>query len=77
MIAEHFANLKAMAEGDTVAPAMPRSARAAISILALLEKAANTEAMPNAAPPIISSLRRPSRSPSVPIVIRNPENMKP
>ena len=35
-------------EGASVAPATPSSARAAISIAALLEKAASTEAKPNA-----------------------------
>ena len=64
-------------EGASVAPARPSTAREKISISALREKAARTEAAPNAAAPISNSLRRPIRSPSVPIVIRNPATMKP
>jgi hypothetical protein len=64
-------------EGASVAAATPRSARATMSISALVEKAASTEAAPNAAAPISSSRRRPIRSPSVPIVIRNPAIRKP
>ena len=57
--------------------AMPSAARAAISISALVEYAATTDAAPNAAAPISSSRRRPIRSPRVPIVIRNPAIMNP
>jgi hypothetical protein len=64
-------------DGASVAAAIPSSARATISISALVEKAAKTEAAPNAAAPISSSLRRPIRSPSVPIVIRLPATRKP
>jgi hypothetical protein len=64
-------------EGARVAPATPSSARVAISISVLFENAASTEAAPKAAAPIKSSRRRPIRSPSVPIVIRNPANRKP
>ncbi len=64
-------------EGASVAPAIPSSARAAISISALVESAASTEAAPNAAAPISSNRRRPIRSPSVPIVISNPATRKP
>ena len=59
-------------EGASVAPATPSSARVAISIPALVEKAASTDATPKQAAPISSSLRRPMRSPSVPIVISDP-----
>jgi hypothetical protein len=62
----------ARVEGSTVAPAIPRTVRVAISISGLVEKAANTDAMPNAAAPIKSSLRRPILSPRVPIVTRKP-----
>ena len=64
-------------DGASVAPATPSSARAAISISALVDSAANTEARPKAAAPIRSRRRRPIRSPSVPIVISNPATMKP
>ena len=64
--------ISAMVDGISVAPATPSSARAAISISALVEKAATTEAAANAAAPISRSLRRPIRSPRVPIVTRNP-----
>jgi hypothetical protein len=64
-------------DGASVAPATPSSARIATRTSALLENAASAEAMPNAAAPINSSLRRPIRSPSVPIVIRNPATRKP
>jgi hypothetical protein len=64
-------------EGASVAPAIPSSARAAISIVALVEKAASTEAAPNDAAPIISSRRRPKRSPSVPMVMSDPATRNP
>lgn len=64
-------------EGMSVAPATPSRARATISHRALGAKAAKTEAAPKAAIPIISSRRRPIRSPSVPIVIRKPAMKKP
>ena len=50
-------------EGASVAPAMPSSARAAISCSALREPAASAEAMAKAAAPISSRGRRPTRSP--------------
>ena len=64
-------------EGISVAPAIPSSARVATSISALVENAASTEATPKAAAPISSSLRRPIRSPSVPMVISRPATRKP
>ena len=64
-------------EGASVAPATPSSARATISISALVEKAASSEAPPNAAAPMNSNLRRPIRSPSVPMVINSPATRKP
>ena len=64
-------------DGASVAPATPSSARAAISIPELLERAARTEATPKAAAPIIRSRRRPIRSPSVPIVMSDPATRKP
>jgi hypothetical protein len=64
-------------EGASVAAATPRSARETISIATLVEKAASTAAAPKAAAPIRRSRRRPTRSPSVPIVIRKPARKKP
>jgi hypothetical protein len=64
-------------DGASVAPAMPSNARVAISIGAVRENAARTDAMPNAVAPISSSRRRPMRSPSVPIVMREPATRKP
>jgi hypothetical protein len=64
-------------EGPSVAAATPSRARAAMSISALVEKAASTEAAPNPAAPIISRRRRPMRSPSLPIVISRPAIRKP
>ena len=64
-------------DGAMVAPATPSSARVAISISALVENAAATDATPNAAAPMSSSRRRPIRSPSVPIVISDPATRKP
>ena len=64
-------------EGAIVAPAIPSSARVAISISGLVENAHRSDASPNATAPISSSLRRPIRSPSVPIVISAPATMKP
>ena len=69
--------ISARVEGISVAPATPRIARAAISISALPEYAARAEAAPNPTAPIISSRRRPTRSPSAPIVIRNPASTNP
>jgi hypothetical protein len=64
-------------EGASVAPATPRIARVAISIAALVDRAAAIDDSPNDAAPISSSRRRPMRSPSVPIVIRHPAKTKP
>jgi hypothetical protein len=64
-------------EGARVAAATPRSARETINISTLFEKAASTDAAPKAAAPIRRSRRRPMRSPSVPIVTRNPARKKP
>jgi len=64
-------------EGARVAPAIPRRARVAMSIRALVENAANTEPMPKAVAPIRSSRRRPIRSPSVPMVISDPATRNP
>lgn len=64
-------------DGATVAPATPRIARDAMSIAALFEKAASTDAAPNAAAPISRRRRRPIRSPSVPIVISDPATRNP
>jgi hypothetical protein len=64
-------------DGASVAPASPSSARVAISIPALVEKAASTEPAPKAAAPKRSSRRRPIRSPSVPMVINDPATRNP
>ncbi len=64
-------------DGAIVAPAMPSSARAAISMPALDASAASTDAAPNPAAPSSSSRRRPMRSPSEPIVISSPATMNP
>jgi hypothetical protein len=64
-------------DGAMVAPAMPSRARLRMSISALVENAARSEVAPNAAAPMSSSLRRPMRSPSVPIVTRKPATMNP
>jgi hypothetical protein len=64
-------------DGARVAPATPSSARPPINIAGLMENAATTETTPNAAAPVSSSRRRPIRSPSVPMVTRNPATMNP
>ncbi len=64
-------------DGIRVAPATPSTARAAISIAAVVENAASTEATPNALAPISRSRRRPMRSPSVPMVMSEPAIRKP
>ena len=64
-------------DGASVAPANPSSARAAISIPALVAKAASTDVTANAPAPISSIRRAPIRSPSAPIVISAPATMKP
>ena len=48
-----------------------------MSIVGFTENAANTDAAANAAAPISSSLRRPIRSPRVPIVISEPATRNP
>ncbi len=73
----NIVKIRAKVDGASVAPARPSRARAPISIGAVVENAASTEAAPNAAAPIISSLRRPIRSPRVPIVISAPATKKP
>jgi hypothetical protein len=64
-------------DGARVAAETPSSARAAMSIVALVEKAARTETAPKTPAPISSSLRRPMRSPSVPIVMSDPATRNP
>ncbi|MGC0417225.1 hypothetical protein ABIA38_002739 [Embleya sp. AB8] len=64
-------------DGARIAPATPSTARAAISIAGLVEYAATTEVAPNTAAPISNNFRRPIRSPSLPIVIRNPARVNP
>jgi hypothetical protein len=67
--------INAIVEGIRVAPEMPSRARAMISIVGVVEYAQRIEARPNTAAPISSSRRRPIRSPSVPMVTRNPASM--
>ncbi|PKD22293.1 hypothetical protein AO056_04390 [Aeromonas hydrophila] len=69
--------ISAMVDGAMVAPARPSSARAAISSSAVWAMAASAEANAKNAAPSNSSRRRPMRSPSVPMVIRNPATKKP
>ena len=64
-------------DGASVAPAKPSKARLAISIVALVENAAMMLVTPNEAAPMSRSLRRPIRSPSVPMVISEPATRKP
>ena len=62
----------ASTEGMTAAPAMPSTARQAMSISGLVENAATTEVSPNTAAPMSSNRFRPIRSPRLPIVTRKP-----
>ena len=64
-------------DGATVAPAMPMIARLAMSISELVENAASSDASANPAAPPSRSLRRPIRSPSVPIVMSSPATRNP
>lgn len=64
--------ISARVDGDMVAAATPSSARATISISGLTEYAARMEASVNAPAPSSNSRRRPMRSPTVPMVMRNP-----
>jgi hypothetical protein len=73
----NMARISARPGGISVAPAIPSSARQAMSMSGPVEKAASTESAPNAAAPVSSSLRLPTRSPSVPIVMRKPESTNP
>ncbi|MCY1299208.1 hypothetical protein D9M70_487290 [compost metagenome] len=69
--------IKERVEGASVAAATPSTARARIKVSAFQANAAKIEARPKAIEPIIRMRRRPMRSPSVPIVIREPATMKP
>ena len=69
--------ISARPDGASDAPATPMRARAAMSMPGLVDKAASTELAPNAAAPASSTLRRPIRSPRVPMVTRNPAIMNP
>ena len=64
-------------DGISVAPPIPISARAAIRTPAVGANAAMTEAMPNIAAPKSRMRRRPTRSPTLPIVMSNPAMRKP
>ena len=64
-------------EGAIVAPTTPMTARLAMSISELVEKAASNDASAKPAAPTSRSLRRPIRSPSVPIVMSRPATRKP
>ena len=64
-------------EGASVAPAAPSRARAAMSMPTLVAAAASVEARAKVAAPIMSSRRRPIRSPRVPMVTSRPAVTKP
>jgi len=64
-------------EGARVAPATPSRARLTISDSAVGENAAPSDTNPKAVAPISSSLRRPIRSPRVPMVISDPATKNP
>jgi hypothetical protein len=64
-------------DGAIVAPAIPSSARAKMSICAVRENAARRETTANVAEPIKRSFRRPMRSPSVPIIRSAPAARNP
>ena len=72
-----MAKISDSVDGARVAPAIPSSARLAISCSALVDSAASTDTTPKAAAPSSSSRRRPIRSPRVPMVTRNPATMNP
>ncbi len=64
-------------DGASVAPAIPSSARDTISIVAVRENAASTDATAKNTAPSSSNRRRPMRSPSVPMVMSEPASRKP
>ena len=64
-------------DGAIVAPAMPSSARLAMSISGLTDTADRIEVNPNAPAPTSRSLRRPTQSPTAPIVTRKPATTNP
>ena len=64
-------------DGARVAPAIPSRARLTISDSAVGENAAPSDTSPKAVAPISSSLRRPIRSPRVPMVISDPATKNP
>jgi hypothetical protein len=67
----------ARTDGTSVAPAIPSSARAPISMPGETEYAARTEAARNSTAPPSSTVRRPIRSPRPPAVMRNPAMRNP
>ncbi len=69
--------IRARVEGISVAPAMPCTPRATISMIGLVAQAQASEASANTAMPAMRSLRRPIRSPIEPMVITRPATMKP
>ena len=62
-------------DGMRVAPKMPSRARARMSISAEVENAASSEAAPKPTDPMMSSLRRPTRSPRLPMATSRPASM--
>ncbi len=67
----------ASVDGISVAPAIPSTARAAISISGVEAYAAAQLASPKPAAPMSSSRRRPIRSPTAPMVSSRPASTKP
>jgi hypothetical protein len=72
-----MALINASVDGNSVAPATPSTARPAMNMMGPVEYAVSTDAAPNAEAPPRSSRRRPTRSPSDPIVTKNPASTNP
>ena len=64
-------------DGAIVAPAIPIKARLAMSMSAVDENAAASDATAKPAAPASKSFRRPMRSPRVPMVMSRPATRKP
>ena len=69
--------ISASVDGISVAPAIPSTARAAMSISADCAYAARSDAALKATAPMSSSRRRPIRSPTEPIVRSRPARTNP
>lgn len=73
----NMTRIMARTEGSRAAPPTPKMTRPVISISGVVESAETRDATPKRRAPIISSRRRPMRSPMLPMATRSPARTKP